>query len=625
MTPRQKNRLALIVCAAMLAFTLALYFLPMNAPFHTVWTKTATNSVVGDEKYIETLAQVEERAAEYPDAQIVETVTETVSKKGDVTSKVTFEVRITRRLNAWQMVIMGFKSAWLLMAVLAMETLALLLSIATLNGFEKEHRRLPRWMNGLRTAAAWLCLAALVLGVIFPLCANLDFSRMPQKLNATGKAITKTERTIQTLVTNQEKIEATIRSLEEKTPGLQENVAACEAALAACEAETEAAAEAQKALDAARAALKSNTDSLAAKKTELTKNLADQEANTQILEGDRATLAANEGLMKKYHELFYRDDAYPENLSGWLNKVDNTLPWTYWFLPVVLFGALLGYVLLAKGELTPTLSRGALYLFVIVLCVAVLYPFFVMLITGFRSNQEAADMNFLHILPTDWHWENIPAIINRGVPQYLLNSILLSVGATAIAMLCGIPAAYAMARMNFKGKKAFLGFVIMSQMFSPVVLLVGIAQLMDTLKLTDSIVGLMLINAAFNQAFAIWLLRGTFVSISSEMEQAACIDGCNSVSALTRILLPMAAPGIVTTLIFVFINAWNEYTISTVLISTNMNKPITVGITQFSSYNMIEWNYLFAASLIATIPVVILFMCIEKHLVSGLTSGGVKG
>ncbi len=299
--------------------------------------------------------------------------------------------------------------------------------------------------------------------------------------------------------------------------------------------------------------------------------------------------------------------------------------WPLWALFPVLFAFLLGLILLRNGELKPALARGALYAAVIVLCVLILYPFYVMLITGFRSNAEATDMHFLHMMPTEWIWSNLPAIIDRGVLRFLGNSILLSAGATLIAMLCGIPAAYAMARMNFKGKKAFLGFVIMSQMFAPVVLLVGISQLMINIHLNDTIWGLMLINAAFNQAFAIWLLRGTFVSISSEMEQAACIDGCNTVSALIRILLPMAAPGIVTTLIFVFINAWNEYTISTVLISTPANKPITVGITQFSSFNMIEWNYLFASALLATIPVVILFMCIEKHLVSGLTSGGVKG
>lgn len=296
-----------------------------------------------------------------------------------------------------------------------------------------------------------------------------------------------------------------------------------------------------------------------------------------------------------------------------------------WLLLPAMFLLLTGILLLTEDSLAHTLSRGLLYLGVIVICVVILYPYYVMLITGFRNNAETTDMYFGHMFPTQWVWSNMGDIINRGVLRFLLNSLLLSGGATLLALGCGIPAAYAMARMQFRGRKVFLGFVIMSQMFAPIVLLVGISQLMILLKLNDSLLGLMLINAAFNQAFAIWLLRGTFVSISPEMEQAACIDGCSTVSALWHVLLPMAAPGIVTTLIFVFINAWNEYTISTVLISTPFKKPITVGITQFSSFNMIEWQYLFASALLATIPVVILFMFIEKQLVSGLTSGGVKG
>ncbi|MBQ6904065.1 MAG: carbohydrate ABC transporter permease, partial [Lachnospiraceae bacterium] len=263
--------------------------------------------------------------------------------------------------------------------------------------------------------------------------------------------------------------------------------------------------------------------------------------------------------------------------------------------------------MLRYGQIKHTLLKMLLILFVVAVCIITLYPYYVMLITAFRINQETTDMYFLHMLPTEWKWQNLADIIRRGVPRYLLNSVMVAGGATAVSMLCGIPAAYAMARMDFKGKKAFLGFVIMSQMFSPVVLLIGIAQLMSTLHLNDSVVGLMLINAAFNQAFAIWLLRGTFVAISPEMEQAAMIDGCGTMGALTKVLLPVSAPGIVTALIFVFINAWNEYTISTVLISTASNRPITVGITQFSSFNMIEWQYLFAASLLATVPVVILF------------------
>lgn len=331
-----------------------------------------------------------------------------------------------------------------------------------------------------------------------------------------------------------------------------------------------------------------------------------------------------DALLSGIDKLLYKGAA-GEKIADMVSGLSVSISPLLVLIAAALFVEICAIVMLRKGGLAETMQRGALYAFVIALSVCILYPFFVMFITGFRTNAETLDMYFLNILPTKWVWSNLVDIVNRGVLRYMLNSVLIATGATAIAMLCGIPAAYGLARMNFKGKAVFMGFVIMSQMFSPVVLLVGISTLMNTLHLNDSIVGLMLINAAFNQAFAIWLLRGTFISISPEMEQAACIDGCNTVGALLNILLPMAAPGIVTTLIFVFINAWNEYTISTILISTNVNKPITVGITQFSSFNMIEWQYLFAAALLATIPVVILFMCIEKHLAAGLTSGGVKG
>ena len=266
----------------------------------------------------------------------------------------------------------------------------------------------------------------------------------------------------------------------------------------------------------------------------------------------------------------------------------------------------------------------ALYVFVFVLSVIILYPYIVMFLTALKTNDEM--YAFDHLLPQVWQWSNFVDIWSAApVLKYLINSLVIAGGATGLAILCGIPAAYALARMKFKGKGFFMGAVIMSQMFSPVVLLVGIYRLMVTLNLTDNIIGLILLNAAFNQAFAIWLLRGTFVSISPEMEQAAKIDGCNTVSALIKVLLPMAAPGIITTLIFVFINAWNEYTIALTLISTDVFKPITVGINVFYGFNFIQWQYLFATSLVATIPVVILFLLIEKHLVAGLTSGGVKG
>ena len=269
-------------------------------------------------------------------------------------------------------------------------------------------------------------------------------------------------------------------------------------------------------------------------------------------------------------------------------------------------------------------KRVLLYLFVFVITIVILYPYFVMFTTAAKSTEEMFAGET--ILPKVWKWSTFIDIWKKApIFQYLLNSLLVSGGATCLAILCGIPAAYALSRMKFKGKGFFMGAVIMSQMFSPVVLLVGIYRLMIDIDLNNSILGLILLNAAFNQAFAIWLLRGTFMSISAEMEQAAKIDGCGTVQALIRILLPMAAPGIVTTLIFVFINSWNEYTIALTLIKDDLLKPITVGINVFYGLNFIQWQELFATSIFATIPVVVLFLCIEKHLVAGLTSGGVKG
>ena len=278
-------------------------------------------------------------------------------------------------------------------------------------------------------------------------------------------------------------------------------------------------------------------------------------------------------------------------------------------------------------SLKKVILRLLLYFVVLDVCIITLYPYFAMLCTALKNRAEIfATADQSTILPVNVLWSNFIDIWSRApMARYLLNSILIACGSTLIAMLCGIPAAYALARMKFKGQTAFLGFVIVSQMFAPVVLLVGIYQVMQQMGLTDSILGLVFINAAFNQAFTIWLLRGTFMGISAEMEQAATIDGCNRIQSMMKVLLPVAAPGIVTTLIFIFINAWNEYTVALCLISTDTLKPLTVGINTFNGYNMIEWQYLFAASIFAIIPVVILFMSIEKNLVSGLASGGVKG
>ena len=266
-----------------------------------------------------------------------------------------------------------------------------------------------------------------------------------------------------------------------------------------------------------------------------------------------------------------------------------------------------------------------LYFVVFDICMLILYPYFVMVCSALKSRAEIFAVNGT-VLPVKAVWSNFIDIWTKApIGRNMLNSVIVAGGSTLIAIVCGIPAAYALSRMQFKGQTAFLGFIIVSQMFAPVVLLIGIYKILAAFGLTNSLLGLIFINAAFNQAFTVWLLRGTFMGISAEMEQAATIDGCNRFQAMFRILLPVAAPGIVTTLIFIFINAWNEYTVALCLISDEWIKPMTVGINIFNGYNMIEWQYLFAASIFAIVPVIILFMSIEKHLTSGLAAGGVKG
>jgi multiple sugar transport system permease protein len=166
--------------------------------------------------------------------------------------------------------------------------------------------------------------------------------------------------------------------------------------------------------------------------------------------------------------------------------------------------------------------------------------------------------------------------------------------------------------------------VIVTQMFSPIVLLVGLYREIHWLGLMDSLWGLIIINTAFCQAFAIWILRGTFATIPKELEQAAWIDGCTRFGAVWKVVLPLAAPGIITAVIFVFIMSWNEFVVALTLISTETKKPITVGIYAFFGKYDVQWQYLFATSLVATVPVVALFLSIEKYLVEGLTAGGVK-
>ncbi len=161
-------------------------------------------------------------------------------------------------------------------------------------------------------------------------------------------------------------------------------------------------------------------------------------------------------------------------------------------------------------------------------------------------------------------------------------------------------------------------------MFAPTALVIGLYREFVSFGLVNSYLTLIVVNAAFNLAFSIWIMSGYISTIPVELEEAAEIDGCTRLGVLWRVTLPLALPGIITAVIFTFIAAWNEFVIALTLTSSPDIQPLTVGVTTFVGQYEIQWHYLFASSLIAIVPVVILFAFIERWLVGGLTAGSVK-
>ena len=229
------------------------------------------------------------------------------------------------------------------------------------------------------------------------------------------------------------------------------------------------------------------------------------------------------------------------------------------------------------------------------------------------------------LLPRVWQWDTYAQVLGDArFLNWLKTSLLVAGASTLLVIAIAIPAAYMTARHRFPGRGAFLVMVLVTQMFAPTALVVGLYREFFELTLINTYAALILTNAAFNLAFAIWILHGFFASIPLEVEEAAVLDGVSRWQSLGRIMLPLTLPGLVTATIFTFIAAWNEYVVALTLMIDDDKKPLTVGMRSYVTGYEQHWDQLFAASVISVVPVVILFAVIEKHLVGGLTAGSVK-
>ncbi len=220
-------------------------------------------------------------------------------------------------------------------------------------------------------------------------------------------------------------------------------------------------------------------------------------------------------------------------------------------------------------------------------------------------------------------WKTVP------LANYFVNSLIVTITATAFSVVIAVLAAYAIARLNFRGKQPFRLTVLSTQMFPGILFLLPLFLLftqirnLTGLQLQGSYLGLILTYLTFTLPFAIWMLSGYFAAIPAALEEAAMIDGTSRMGALWRVVLPVAKPGIIAVAVYSFITAWSEVLFASVL-TNERTKTLAVGLRAYASQADVLWNQLMAASVTLSLPVLIAFILVQKHLVAGLSSGAVK-
>ena len=255
-----------------------------------------------------------------------------------------------------------------------------------------------------------------------------------------------------------------------------------------------------------------------------------------------------------------------------------------------------------------------------------LLPYLIMLVGSFKTRPEILKVPPTYI-PTEWHPENYVSMWSTPetpLPFNLVSTIVISLAATIVVLVVALPAAYYTARNNFPGRMVFLLLVLITQMLQPTVLATGLFREFLTLGINDTWLAMILVNAAFNLSFALWMMHSFFASVPEEIEEAAALDGAGRLTTLRTVTLPLVWPGIVTAIIFTFVACWNEFAASLVILTTAENQPLSVALTKFVGQYATSWQYVFGVSIVGIIPVVILFAIIERRLVAGLTAGGVK-
>ena len=259
------------------------------------------------------------------------------------------------------------------------------------------------------------------------------------------------------------------------------------------------------------------------------------------------------------------------------------------------------------------------------LVVVSLFPFAWMLLSSLKTLRE------LYTVPPSWIPETptlanyMKVLFESNVPRYFLNSCVIAGGATLLALLFAVPAAYGFARFNFRGKRFWQASILAGQMLPTAAVIVPLFIVLRTLELMNSYAGLILVYTILTLPLSVWMLSGFLRAIPLELEEAAIIDGASRIGVLLRIVLPLALPGIVAVMVYSFVTAWNEFIFALCFALDSRVKTLPIGLAEFSTEFNTDWGAVMAASMVMTLPIVIMFLAMQRLFVTGMMSGATKG
>ncbi|TDC66321.1 ABC transporter permease subunit [Micromonospora sp. KC207] len=259
------------------------------------------------------------------------------------------------------------------------------------------------------------------------------------------------------------------------------------------------------------------------------------------------------------------------------------------------------------------------------LLVFVLAPLYWIAVTAFKSEGQIV-MRDHDLWPTPWTLQQFADLFaTKPFGRWYLNTVLVSVASTAVALVCAALAGYALARLRFRGAQSFTVTVLITYVMPGALLFIPLYQLLIGVRLTDSLWSLVVTYPTFTLPFATWLLAGYFASIPVELEEAALVDGCTRLQAFRRVVLPLAKPGLLAVALFTLTNAWNEFLFAFVFITKDEYKTLPVGMQSMITGDVVPQGQLAAASLLVSIPVVVMYAFGQRFLTEGITAGAVKG